>query len=253
MWRTTAQETPKSDCLLYFNPRPPCGGRRGQTMRLTSPQSFQSTSPVWRTTARIVNISPALFISIHVPRVEDDTIINIVEDAGAYFNPRPPCGGRPRKPKKSLSHGTFQSTSPVWRTTADYCMACSSRTISIHVPRVEDDDSRAGICYQVLYFNPRPPCGGRPLCMILWQNSILFQSTSPVWRTTKTAINSPSPPHYFNPRPPCGGRQKSTVDATGNCSFQSTSPVWRTTAQICDGNTFVLVSIHVPRVEDDRK
>ncbi len=35
---------------------------------------FQSTSPVWRTTAEIDIVLFALSISIHVPRVEDDLI-----------------------------------------------------------------------------------------------------------------------------------------------------------------------------------
>ena len=55
---------------------------------------FQSTSPVWRTTKSVANISSFVSISIHVPRVEDDF------DITAYFMTEP---------------------------------------ISIHVPRVEDD------------------------------------------------------------------------------------------------------------------
>ena len=79
----------------------------------------------------------------------------------------------------------------------------------------------------------------------------LFQSTSPVWRTTWYLRQNPGyllisihvprveddhPPQwhyscsrYFNPRPPCGGRLDEEV------VYQST----------------VDISIHVPRVEDD--
>ena len=35
--------------------------------------------------------------------------------------------------------------------------------------------------------------------------------------------------------------------------FQSTSPVWRTTDFMSDFGYYVNVSIHVPRVEDDRE
>ena len=35
-----------------------------------------------------------------------------------YFNPRPPCGGRPSGTKSADTAAQFQSTSSVWRTTA---------------------------------------------------------------------------------------------------------------------------------------
>ena len=80
----------------------------------------------------------------------------------------------------------FQSTSSVWRTTA---LSASSMIAS-------------------LYFNPRPPCGGRPVTATLGMAGFLFQSTSSVWRTTGEDVD--------------------------NCPvniFQSTSSVWRTTAK----------------------
>ena len=61
-----------------------------------------------------------LLISIHVPRVEDDL---------SFF--RHPCAEK-----------VFQSTSPVWRTTAEGIKGIIDTAISIHVPRVEDDSSR---------------------------------------------------------------------------------------------------------------
>lgn len=36
----------------YFNPRPPCGGRRGELLEQAADKLFQSTSSVWRTTAK---------------------------------------------------------------------------------------------------------------------------------------------------------------------------------------------------------
>ena len=104
--------------------------------------------------------------------------------------------------------------------------------ISIHVPRVEDDkgESSAG------------------------KSPALFQSTSPVWRTTnyrrtnmnnyEISIHVPrveddsvlvlvvNPAENFNPRPPCGGRRNVVSYARNIWEFQSTSPVWRTTQSI---------------------
>ena len=81
--------------------------------------------------------------------------------------------------------------------------------ISIHVPRVEDD------------FNVNS--GIRAI--------IKFQSTSPVWRTTRCRRYDSRRHKDFNPRP----------------------PVWRTTYAFAPFFRGILISIHVPRVEDDRK
>lgn len=49
---------------------------------------------------------------------EDDTRRFWTKPLGRYFNPRPPCGGRPGSFNVRLVHDEFQSTSSVWRTTA---------------------------------------------------------------------------------------------------------------------------------------
>ena len=146
-----------------FNPRPPCGGRRKPAKTGASCGRFQSTSSVWRTT--IVIVAPSCFsrwISIHVLRVEDDSVEAAGNSRASYFNPRPPCGGRQESGKSRAQ--LF--------------------LISIHVLRVEDDSGRQGRESPLLYFNPRPPCGGRHAATCLAFFLTGFQSTSSVWRTT---------------------------------------------------------------------
>ena len=138
VWRTTILQPRDISRRANFNPRPPCGGRPSTTtdttkmsrFQSTSPVwrttpnsikygthfTFQSTSPVWRTTLRNIGFSDCDFISIHVPRVEDDDI----NDLGFVLT-----------------------------------------DISIHVPRVEDDTPQHRLFGLRFYFNPRPPCGGR--------------------------------------------------------------------------------------------
>ena len=147
------------------------------------------------------------FISIHVPRVEDDRHSTDDHNDGRYFNPRPPCGGRRFLTACDGSADKFQSTSPVWRTTSH--------------------KSRGRRCI------------------------LKFQSTSPVWRTTDSIFQSYFADFHFNPRPPCGGRLISQQVCTHALTFQSTSPVWRTTFAPATSNSAVVISIHVPRVEDD--
>ena len=170
---------------LHFNPRPPCGGRPvevvlrrlGASFQSTSPVwrttyrvrylliylRFQSTSPVWRTTSRLWSFSLYSFISIHVPRVEDDATAFFSSSVAIYFNPRPPCGGRRAHSLAISSLYEFQSTSPVWRTTRTTACFIATKTISIHVPRVEDDRPTRRPRMRRRHFNPRPPCGGRPM------------------------------------------------------------------------------------------
>ena len=111
--------------------------------------------------------------------------------------------------KYCLAYSLFQSTSSVWRTTS---------AVGFHA-------------FPPVYFNPRPPCGGRLLRLIHPELYDEFQSTSSVWRTTSRQRCSPSFPMDFNPRPPCGGRPNSSMSFAASTSFQSTSSVWRTTAK----------------------
>ena len=86
--------------------------------------------------------------------------------------------------------------------------------------------SRPWLCY----FNPRPPCGGRP------------EGTSTIWGTRAN----------FNPRPPCGGRLARLLSGARLLEFQSTPPVWGATRHTQELVVGVEISIHAPRVGGDR-
>ena len=129
---------------------------------------FQSTSSVWRTTGSDADDVIKAIISIHVLRVEDDSRNKGALKCMYYFNPRPPCGGRPGTRKHLTLLLLFQSTSSVWRTTKGAYPLVGSVAISIHVLRVEDDF----FFWQAIFPESK------------------FQSTSSVWRTTaKTEKN----------------------------------------------------------------
>mgnify|MGYP007113817100 CR=1 FL=1 len=82
-------------------------------------------------------------ISIHSLRVEGDPAHCCKRQVPHYFNPLPPCGGRP------------QQLSP---------LALSKVVISIHSLRVEGDTRTTTQSTCGLDFNPLPPCGGRQRC-----------------------------------------------------------------------------------------
>ena len=56
---------------------------------------FQSTPPVRGATDVIMPPPPAPGISIHAPRAGGDRHARSPIITKLYFNPRPPCGGRP--------------------------------------------------------------------------------------------------------------------------------------------------------------
>ena len=185
MWRTTnkfgeAWELAKiSIHVLRVEDDPP---RRHIIRRYTI---FQSTSSVWRTT-----LFRCCFCASRYKFQSTSSVWRTTQRGGRswvaqnHFNPRPPCGGRPR-----------------------HCDAYArTGRISIHVLRVEDDHSDFMRCAVGFYFNPRPPCGGRRRCHAELRGDQRFQSTSSVWRTTVADAGIGNGDPDFNPRPPCGGR-----------------------------------------------
>ena len=146
-------------------------------------------------------------ISIHAPRAGRDTPMtwrscslgnfNPRAPCGArlgegailhgrrYFNPRAPCGARLGLIRYGDSKYPFQSTRPVRGATFTGAGVFTIVEISIHAPRAGRDLSCFGAPAWRWNFNPRAPCGARPIGGI---NQ---------WRR-----------RYFNPRAPCGARQQ---------------------------------------------
>ncbi len=126
-----------------------------------------------------------------------------------YFNPRPPCGGRPHRGDWALfTDRHFNPRPPCGGRPGTQTAHRRFKGISIHAPRVGGDCWGDGEQEHNFYFNPRPPCGGRPATRLKRLCRGRFQSTPPVWGATG---RRPGPEEHrmdFNPRPPCGGRQQ---------------------------------------------
>ena len=222
--------------ILYFNPRPPRGGRLFGMRTQKRSKKFQSTPSARRATVReIAFFSGDFDISIHALREEGDPGTALPSGmACTNFNPRPPRGGRLYRKD---------------RTRASY-------EISIHALREEGDASFMSLCEAPTYFNPRPPRGGRHVNVKVVSSLPLFQSTPSARRATGDPLQpvhrqgisihalreegdilsctdfflgfqisihalreegDGRRPHcrgvllYFNPRPPRGGRRSSKV------------------------------------------
>ena len=126
-----------------------------------------------------------LFISIHAPRVGSDWKHSRKSCHRRHFNPRSPCGERPKRDDKFNTRKEFQSTLPVWGATMGrvgekpWRITAFQSTLPVWGATVLDGE----IPVNQGNFNPRSPCGERP-----------------------RSRASRASPTDFNPRSPCGER-----------------------------------------------
>ena len=191
---------------------------------------FQSTLPVWGATADHAQTYSNIIISIHAPRVGSDLFGLTFPDSQRDFNPRSPCGERPKGGRWRECCWIFQSTLPVWGATVHvHLVAHPRKGISIHAPRVGSDDNLGitGTTAKISIHAPRVGSDGDDSTVKTY--SVKFQSTLPVWGATKAKV----------------------VDKV-TAKFQSTLPVWgATSGQERLVESEIRISIHAPRVGSD--
>ena len=167
--------------LLYFNPRPPCGGRRSPYWRVVTSFTFQSTPPVRGATKKDL-IKPVRFrISIHAPRAGGDQVCNIPVLSALISIHAPRAGGDISCVIRCKFIRSFQSTPPVRGATLNYTLTHSWAGFQSTPPVRGATSTGKYIISQGIYFNPRPPCGGRrPKEAYISPVRMSFQSTPPV-------------------------------------------------------------------------
>ena len=170
----------------YFNPRAPCGARRGPGNNYRFHPRFQSTRPLRGATL----VRPvSFFISI-------------------YFNPRAPCGARRSDTVMDPSGILFQSTRPLRGATRWPRQSLLGRSISIHAPLAGRDMPPGWQVQSRHNFNPRAPCGARLLRSASLSRSILFQSTRPLRGATGTSAQPSGIATFQSTRPLRGATAK---------------------------------------------
>ena len=101
-------------------------------------------------------------------------------------------------------------------------------------------------------FNPRPPCGERPIVNCYNNGVLTFQSTPPVRGATHLMLILLLLKEGFNPRPPCGERlQTLTLKRQSRC-FNPRPPCGERLTMIIFFRLLSTVSIHAPRAGSDR-
>ena len=127
-----------------FYPRPPRGGRRGQTIRQSFPALFLSTPSARRATSVIYLDRPRFIVFLSTPSARRATKLRLIRIMRvSYFYPRPPRGGRLLPGGWAVGRFLYFYPRPPrgGRRRATGCAAASD-LISIHALREEGD--RAG-------------------------------------------------------------------------------------------------------------
>ena len=169
---------------MYFNPRPPCGGRRALVESGRPGKSISIHAPRAGGDHDGDDISQRFGISIHAPRAGGDRVTSAVRASLIKFQSTPPVRGATRiAAEQAKIDSIFQSTPPV-RGATYRAKVTVGKDIFQSTPPVrgatKGDKGDTGAAGD---FNPRPPCGGRH------------------------GSKGRTRPHgHFNPRPPCGGR-----------------------------------------------
>ena len=122
-----------------FNPRSPCGERRGL------PCDPGQHDP----------------ISTHAPRAGSDVTRLSSSAISPNFNPRSPCGERLETLTPLMLDAIFQPTLPVRGATRGDGDGEDGGAISTHAPRAGSDTCLCLCQTKKLDFNPRSPCGER--------------------------------------------------------------------------------------------
>ena len=218
----------------HFYPRPPRGGRRGvYSVVVKGYIAFLSTSPAWGTTPpRLWRRRPPPDFYPRPPRGGRRGWTTCTASARNFY-PRPPRGGRRKKERRRCRMNRISIHVPrVGDDNLQLAHWCCNRMISIHVPRVGDD---AGSIAESLCgtkdFYPRPPRGGRLGGDTAAAAKYAFLSTSPAWGTTTPWRTWAPGMRHFYPRPPRGGRPAAESAGRMYGQFLSTSPAWGTTEE----------------------
>ena len=125
-----------------FNPRTPCGVRQAVTWSMTG---------------------AAKAISIHAPLAGCDSDRNTPSSADMHFNPRTPCGVRPAYIRMLIAQDAISIHAPLAGCDLFLLSSIEIGSISIHAPLAGcDSRPRRGIRASG-NFNPRTPCGVRPI------------------------------------------------------------------------------------------
>ena len=185
MWGATHPYSLSGSGSTDFNPRSPCGERPVCAAQISLSYRFQSTLPVWGATDELRHADMLHTISIHAPRVgSDDPLSNVMLLNISISIHAPRVGSDLSYHCHIQLDKRFQSTLPVWGAT----IIAHARQLVLH------------------HFNPRSPCGERPMPWAPLLFPLLISIHAPRVGSDPAHHEHDNEMGYFNPRSPCGER-----------------------------------------------
>ena len=198
--------------MRCFNPRAPCGARLIPPEKFPSGAMFQSTRPMRGATRLRQRLIHTDVVSIHAPHAGRDLTLAITTAGFNLFQSTRPMRGatagitpmwasemfqstRPMRGATMLLRVLlivlmFQSTRPMRGATNAVISAPNSFGVSIHAPHAGRDPSCTARLQALRGFNPRAPCGARPMPSYLRRIRSEFQSTRPMRGATLRALHA---------------------------------------------------------------
>ena len=162
-----------------FNPRSPCGERRGLPTTARCKGRFQSTLPMRGATKSALFLLISLPISIHAPHAGSDDL-NKESALLQTISIHAPHAGSDNRSKVVSMSTEFQSTLPMRGATYVTKKYTDAIKFQSTLPMRGATMFLKGFHYRLPNFNPRSPCGERLGGVFRGQHDFRFQSTLPM-------------------------------------------------------------------------
>ena len=175
----TLDELAKLYGICDFNPRSPCGERPVRMSSRLIVTDFNPRSPCGERPRPAVAQSPVTQFQSALPLRGATYMGNALQEDLIFQSALPLRGATyrlrwPGKPQR------FQSALPLRGATLQRTTTRMLSSISIRAPLAGSDIRRVRASARSVYFNPRSPCGERPLyfvASIYYQQSVVFSKT----------------------------------------------------------------------------
>ncbi len=187
---------------MDFNPRTPCGVRRGGWGQHPHPPIISIHAPLAGCDLFVDLFDNSSLISIHAPLAGCDESSLTLDVFWKVFQSTHPLRGATRVPVHRQRGVWISIHAPLAGCDALGGIHQSGAGISIHAPLAGCDTSEGGQFYNGMDFNPRTPCGVR-----------------------RRPARRCSDRRNFNPRTPCGVRLSFSSTPSMRAQFQSTHPL----------------------------
>ena len=174
--RATVAQRQIRPMVLYFYPRPPRGGRPGNTQAQTRRSTFLSTPSARRATTSATAISRKQRNFYPRPPRGGRQKHRDKRRGVQHFYPRPPRGGRPVPPRPACESARYFYPRPPRGGRPHFPVCLTVKHNFYPRPPRGGRPGQLALRRQLYNFYPRPPRGGRPLpfraYVMIWQISI---------------------------------------------------------------------------------